>query len=301
MQEVQSERTLCEQRPPAIASGSFLPAAVLAAAVAGLQSMISAFLLPMRPGILRLLVDRQTSPSPSTPWCAPAQTAQPLGINVAPASSSVARSPLRALSTPTARDAGTTSRRTSGWTRLFRKILAAIARSSTRALVQEPMNTCIAFRGICHRALRRQIGREQGGFAGFLCKLVRGFCAALIPLPKRLKRIPDRPSVYIKGKLSEAGRDVASRPRCLDVPVALRLLAMGEETLRHDEMQFVLGPGHRGVKSRRSSSISAEVPTPRSDGMQPNAQNEDRFPFLALGGMNGRVDQVILSSSGTPA
>ena len=39
--------------------------------------MISAFLLPILPGIFRLLVDRQTSPSPSTPWCVPAQTAQP--------------------------------------------------------------------------------------------------------------------------------------------------------------------------------------------------------------------------------
>src|SRR6185312_7477328 len=85
------------------------PVTALAAAVAGLQSMISAFLLPIRPGMLRLLVERQTSPSPSTPWCAPAQTAHPLGIKVAPDSRNMATSPLRAASSSTCRDAGTTS------------------------------------------------------------------------------------------------------------------------------------------------------------------------------------------------
>ena len=39
------------------------PAIALAAAVAGLHRKISEFLLPMRPGMLRLLVDRQRSDS----------------------------------------------------------------------------------------------------------------------------------------------------------------------------------------------------------------------------------------------
>ena len=42
------------------------PVIALAAAVAGLHSAISAFLLPIRPGAFRLLVERHSSPSPRT-------------------------------------------------------------------------------------------------------------------------------------------------------------------------------------------------------------------------------------------
>ena len=52
--------------------------------------------------------------------------------------------------------------------------------------------------------------------------------------------------------------------------VALSVLAMDEETLRYDQMEVVLCAGHRDVSRRRSSSISAEVPVPRSEGMQPS-------------------------------
>ena len=54
------------------------------------------------------------------------------------------------------------------------------------------------------------------------------------------------------------------------MPIALRVLAVHEEALRYDQMQIVLCACHRDIESRRSSSISADVPVPRSDGMQPS-------------------------------
>jgi len=39
-----------------------------------------------------------------------------------------------------------------------------------------------------------------------------------------------------------------ARPRGVDVPVALRALAMGEETLRHHEVKLVLGACHRDIE-----------------------------------------------------
>jgi len=44
------------------------PVTALAAAIAGLQMKISAFLLPMRPAVFLLLVERHLSPSARTPW-----------------------------------------------------------------------------------------------------------------------------------------------------------------------------------------------------------------------------------------
>ena len=79
--------------------------------------------------------------------------------------------------------------------------------------------------------------------------------------------------------------------------VALRALAVREEALRHHQMQIVLGPGHRDIEQAALFfDLRAEVPAPRSDGMQPSTtlSTIDRFPFLALGGMDGREDQIVL-------
>ena len=61
-----------------------------------------------------------------------------------------------------------------------------------------------------------------------------------------------------------------ARPGGVEVTIALGILALDEETLGHDKMEIVLCPGHRDIEQTRSSSISAEVPTPRSEGMQPS-------------------------------
>ena len=48
-------------------------------------------------------------------------------------------------------------------------------------------------------------------------------------------------------------------------------LLMREEPLRHDEVQLILGSGHRHVEQPTlSSSISSGVPVARSEGMHPS-------------------------------
>src|SRR6266480_5156459 len=78
--------------------------------------------------------------------------------------------------------------------------------------------------------------------------------------------------------------------------MVVALSAMGEEALRDDQVEIVLGARHcdieeapllldlfrsAGAKVRRNASID-------------DIQHEDRLPFLALGGMDGRKDQIIL-------
>ena len=87
-----------------------------------------------------------------------------------------------------------------------------------------------------------------------------------------------------------------TRARRIDVAVALRVLAMREESLRDHEMQVVLRARHRDIEQaalfldffRRSR---AEV---GRDAAVDDVQDEDRLPFLPLGGMNGREDEIIL-------
>ena len=56
----------------------------------------------------------------------------------------------------------------------------------------------------------------------------------------------------------------------IEVSTALRVLAVDEEALRYDQMKAVLCAGHGDVEQVTFSSISADVPAPRSDGMQPS-------------------------------
>ena len=80
------------------------------------------------------------------------------------------------------------------------------------------------------------------------------------------------------------------------MPVALRVLAMREEALRHDEMQIVLGARHGDIEQppllldlgRRAG---AEV---GGNAAVDDVEHEDRFPFLPLGGMDRREDQIVL-------
>jgi hypothetical protein len=78
---------------------------------------------------------------------------------------------------------------------------------------------------------------------------------------------------------AHAGTNIDTRrPRCrtgrIHVAIALRILAVGEETLRYHQMQIVLGPGHRdieeatllfdlsrgsGPKNRRYAAVDQDV------------------------------------------
>ena len=80
------------------------------------------------------------------------------------------------------------------------------------------------------------------------------------------------------------------------MPVALRTLAVGEKALRHDQMQAVLGARHRDVEQpallldfRCCSGTEIGGNTAVDD-----IEHEDGPPFLSLGGMNRREDQVVL-------
>src|SRR6266481_1159852 len=86
------------------------------------------------------------------------------------------------------------------------------------------------------------------------------------------------------------------RPRGIDVAVTSRMLTVREEALRHDQMQIVLGAGHGDVEKSAfflefGARASAQV------GRQAaidHVEHEHRFPFLALGGVDCRQDQVVL-------
>src|SRR5215831_2328259 len=78
--------------------------------------------------------------------------------------------------------------------------------------------------------------------------------------------------------------------------VSLRVLAMGEEALRDHQMETVLGTRHCDIEEAPLlldlfRSASAEV---RRNASINDIEHEDRLPFLALGGMNSREDQIIL-------
>ena len=82
----------------------------------------------------------------------------------------------------------------------------------------------------------------------------------------------------------------------MDMAVALRVLAMREEALRDHQMKIVFGARHRDVEEAPLlldlfRSAGAEV---RRNASIDDIQHEDRLPFLALGGMDGRKDQIIL-------
>src|SRR5712691_12096392 len=80
-----------------LASTSFgwviTPVTALAAATAGLDRYTNAFGWPIRPGKLRLVVLRHTSPSPSTPMCPPRHAPHVAVVHAAPAARKVRISP----------------------------------------------------------------------------------------------------------------------------------------------------------------------------------------------------------------
>ena len=78
--------------------------------------------------------------------------------------------------------------------------------------------------------------------------------------------------------------------------VALGLLAVGEEALRHDQMQVVLGARHGDIEQPAllldlGRRAGAEI---GRHAAVDDVEHEDRLPFLALGGMDGRQDQIVL-------
>jgi hypothetical protein len=80
------------------------------------------------------------------------------------------------------------------------------------------------------------------------------------------------------------------------MPVAGRRLSMGEETLRDDQVQTVLRPRHRDIKQSAFlldlvGRTDAEI---RGNAAVDRIEHEDRTPFLTLGRMDGREDQIIL-------
>jgi hypothetical protein len=68
------------------------------------------------------------------------------------------------------------------------------------------------------------------------------------------------------------------------MPVALGILSMGEEPLRHDKMQIILRARHRDIEQPAffldlGGGAGAEV---GRDTAVDRVQDEDRFPFLPL-------------------
>jgi hypothetical protein len=87
-----------------------------------------------------------------------------------------------------------------------------------------------------------------------------------------------------------------TRSRSIDMPVALRILAMSEETLRNNEVKIVLGARHRAIEQTPllldlGGRPGAEV---GGNAAIDDVEHEDRLPFLALGGMDRRKDQIVL-------
>src|SRR5437016_5250423 len=78
--------------------------------------------------------------------------------------------------------------------------------------------------------------------------------------------------------------------------IALRILAVREETLRYHQMQIVLGPGHRDIEEATllfdlSRSSGAKI---RRYAAVDHVEHKYRFPFLSFGRMDRREDQVVL-------
>ena len=78
--------------------------------------------------------------------------------------------------------------------------------------------------------------------------------------------------------------------------IALRVLAMHEEALRYDQMEVVLGAGHGDVEQAAffldlGRRADAQVGW---HAAVDDVEQIDRFPLLALGGMDRRQDQLVL-------
>ena len=82
----------------------------------------------------------------------------------------------------------------------------------------------------------------------------------------------------------------------MDVAVPLGMLAVGEEALRRDNVQAVLRPGHGDIEQPALLFDFRRRPRAKigGDAAVDGVEDEDRFPFLSLGGMDRRQDQIIL-------
>src|SRR5258708_38746153 len=114
---------------------------------------------------------------------------------------------------------------------------------------------------------------------------------AVARAPRRQFRGDARPG-YAFEKPEQLVRNEAGA-RGINVAVAL---ALGEKPLRDHEVEIVLGARHGDIEEAPLfldlvRSAGAEV---RRNTSIDDIQHEDRLPFLALGGMNCRKDQIIL-------
>src|SRR6516165_10127376 len=93
-----------------------------------------------------------------------------------------------------------------------------------------------------------------------------------------------------------------SSPRGIDMAIPIRALAVGEETLRHNQLELVPGVCHSNIKQAPllldfSVGGCGEI---RRNASVDDVQYEDRAPFLTLGRMDGREDQIILIQQRNP-
>jgi hypothetical protein len=76
-------------------------------------------------------------------------------------------------------------------------------------------------------------------------------------------------------------------PCGIDVPITLRVLPVGKKPLGYDEYRLSLTRVMATYRSRRSSSISADVPVQRSDGRQPSITLSTNADFHSWPWRNG--------------
>ena len=95
--------------------------------------------------------------------------------------------------------------------------------------------------------------------------------------------------------LCDGCRDEA-RARGIDVAVAALCLVVHVEALRHHQHQRVLGARHGDVEQPPLllDLLGAAGRHVRGDAAVDDVEDVDRLPFLTLGGVDGRQDQVVL-------
>ena len=113
-------------------------------------------------------------------------------------------------------------------------------------------------------------------------RLLRGSCGRLRP------RAASRKGAGCGGNKARARR--------VHVPVAVAALGVDIEALRHDQMQMILGAGHGDVEQPPlfldlGAGAGREI---GRDAAVDAVEQKDRVPFLALGRVDGRKDQIIL-------
>ena len=87
-----------------------------------------------------------------------------------------------------------------------------------------------------------------------------------------------------------------ARSRRINMPVAARLLSMHEESLRYDQVQIVFCARHGDVEQapfflELGGRAGAQIGRHAAVN---DVKDEYRLPFLPLGGMDGRQDQIVL-------